>query len=51
MYKGKTVGVVVPAYNEEKLISHVIETMPVYVDHVVVVDDGSKDNTATIVDE
>ncbi len=51
MYKGKTVAVVVPAYNEEKLISHVIETMPVYVDHIVVVDDRSKDQTADIVDE
>jgi glycosyltransferase involved in cell wall biosynthesis len=51
VYKGKTVAVVVPAYNEEKLISHVIETMPVYVDHVVVVDDRSNDKTADIVDQ
>jgi glycosyltransferase involved in cell wall biosynthesis len=49
VYKGKTVAVVVPAYNEEKLISHVIETMPVYVDHVVVVDDRSEDKTSVIV--
>jgi glycosyltransferase involved in cell wall biosynthesis len=49
MYKGKTVCVVVPAYNEEKLISRVIETMPDYVDKIVVVDDKSADKTGEIV--
>jgi len=49
MYKGKTICVVVPAYNEEKLISRVIETMPGYVDKIVVVDDKSKDGTSKIV--
>jgi glycosyltransferase involved in cell wall biosynthesis len=45
MYKGKTVAVVVPAYNEETLIKKVIETMPDFVDKIVVVDDCSQDNT------
>ena len=45
MYKDKIIGVVVPAYNEEKLIGQVIETMPEYVDHIVVVDDCSQDKT------
>jgi len=45
MYKGKTVGVVVPAYNEERLIRKTIETMPAFVDSIVVVNDGSKDAT------
>lgn len=49
MYKDKTVCVVVPAYNEGKLISRVIETMPDYVDKVVIVDDKSTDRTAEIV--
>jgi glycosyltransferase involved in cell wall biosynthesis len=49
MYKDKTVCVVVPAYNEEKLIGRVIETMPDYVDKVVVVDDKSTDRTGEIV--
>lgn len=49
MYKDKTVCVVVPAYNEEKLISRVIETMPDYVDRIVVVDDKSTDKTGAIV--
>lgn len=50
MYKGKTIGVVVPAHNEEKLIDGVIRTMPDYVDHIVVVDDCSQDQTRSIVE-
>ena len=45
MYKDKTVCVVVPAYNEEKLIGRVIETIPEFVDKVVIVDDKSTDAT------
>jgi len=49
MYKEKTIAVVVPAYNEEKLIGKVIETTPDYVDYLVIVDDLSKDKTVEIV--
>ena len=49
MYKEHTVCVVVPAYNEENLIGRVLETMPEYVDKIVVVDDKSTDKTAEIV--
>ncbi|MEO5949043.1 MAG: glycosyltransferase family 2 protein, partial [Candidatus Saccharimonas sp.] len=45
MYKKLTVGVAVPAYNEEKLITKTLSTMPDYVDHIVVVNDASKDGT------
>jgi len=45
----KTVAVVVPAYNEESQISHVLSTMPDFVDRIIVVNDCSKDNTAGIV--
>jgi glycosyltransferase involved in cell wall biosynthesis len=48
-YKEKKIGVVVPAYNEEKLIALVIETMPAFVDKIVVIDDCSTDNTHVIV--
>ena len=41
---GQRIAVVVPAYNEEILISRVIETMPDYVDRIVVVDDASEDD-------
>jgi glycosyltransferase involved in cell wall biosynthesis len=49
MYNEKTIGVVVPAYNEEKLIDRVIDTMPAFVDKIVIVDDCSKDNTTLVV--
>ena len=49
MYKGKSVAVVVPAYNEEKLIGKVIETTPDYVDYIVIVDDLSNDKTVDVV--
>ena len=39
-------AVVVPAYNEEKLIDRVLDTMPSFVDRVIVVDDASTDGTA-----
>jgi len=45
MYKGKTVGVVVPAYNEEEFVGEVIDTTPEYVDRVYVIDDESTDGT------
>jgi len=48
MYLNKTIGIVVPAYNEENLISRVITTIPSFVDYIVVVDDCSNDNTAQI---
>ncbi len=49
MYREATIGVVVPAYNEEVLIKRVIETMPEYVDRIVVIDDASQDRTAEVV--
>ncbi len=49
MYKDKKIAVVIPAYNEERMIEHVVKTMPDFVDHMVIVDDGSKDNTIEIV--
>jgi len=51
MLKGKTVGVVVPAYNEETQIGDVLRTMPDFVDRVVVVNDCSTDRTGEIVKE
>ncbi|MGQ5517556.1 glycosyltransferase family 2 protein [Halococcus saccharolyticus] len=45
MYRGKTVGVVVPAHNEEAFVGRVIETLPGFVDRVYVVDDCSTDGT------
>jgi len=49
MYKDKSICVVVPAYNEAAQIGKVIETMPDYIDQIVVVDDCSKDKTVEVV--
>lgn len=49
MYRGKSICVTVPAHNEETQIGKVIDTMPDYVDNIVVVDDASSDRTAEIV--
>ena len=45
MLEGKSVGVVVPAYDEESLITETLGGIPAFVDRVVVVDDGSRDST------
>lgn len=49
MLHGKKVAVVVPCYNEESQIGMVIETMPAFVDRIVIVNDKSKDRTAEVV--
>ena len=49
MYKGATISAVVPAYKEELMIATVIETMPAFVDHIVIVDDCSPDATSDVV--
>ena len=49
MLEGKKIGVVVPAYNESRLISKTITGIPDYIDQIIVVNDCSKDNTAEIV--
>lgn len=45
MYRQHEVGVVVPAYNEERFIADVIDSVPEFCDRVYAVDDGSTDGT------
>lgn len=49
MYKNKKIAVIVPAYNEEKLVGKVITTAPDFVDKIIVIDDCSKDATSAVV--
>lgn len=45
------ISVVIPALNEEKNIASVLQSMPAFVDEVVVVDGYSKDRTSQIAGE
>ena len=48
MYRELRVGVVIPAFNEQRNIAAVVATTPAFVDHVIVVDDASADETARL---
>lgn len=48
MVRGNRIAVVVPAFNEADKIARTIRSIPGFVDHVIVVDDGSADPTARI---
>ena len=50
MLKDKTIAIVVPAFNEATQIGKVIETMPEYVDKIVIIDDCSTDETLDVVE-
>ena len=51
MLLNKTVAVVIPAFNEELLVGKVVNTMPDFVDHIVIVDDLSTDDTVSTVEK
>jgi glycosyltransferase involved in cell wall biosynthesis len=51
MYQEKKIAVVIPSYNEDKQIDKVIDSIPDFVDKIVVVDDLSSDNTVKVVQE
>ena len=46
IYRNKSIGIAVPAYNESKLIEKTLRSIPPYVDKIYAVDDGSQDDTA-----
>jgi glycosyltransferase involved in cell wall biosynthesis len=48
MFRGATVAVVIPAFNERDKIAATIRSVPGYVDHLIVIDDGSGDGTAAV---
>lgn len=49
-FEGSRVAVLIPAYNEESQILQVLESVPEYVDHIVVVDDASTDGTGAAIE-
>ena len=50
MLEQKSIAVVIPAHDEEKLIGETISGVPAFVDRIIVVDDGSGDGTAAAVE-
>lgn len=48
MYRNLKVSALLPAYNEEKLITKTVTTLPDYIDKIMVIDDVSTDNTLKI---
>lgn len=51
MYNGHKLAMVIPAYNEQLLIAKTVETVPEFVDTVIVVNDGSTDRTLEVLNE
>jgi glycosyltransferase involved in cell wall biosynthesis len=45
MFRNAQITVVVPAFNESRHIEATLRGMPGFVDHILVVDDGSRDDT------
>ena len=49
MYRNKKIALVIPAYNESRLIKATLASVPSLVDRIYVVDDASRDHTADTV--
>jgi len=45
VYRALRIAVVIPAYNERSKIVETVATVPGFVDHVLVIDDASRDDT------
>lgn len=50
MYKNKRIAAVVPAFNEERQIIKVIDTMHPCVDAIVIINDASTDQTKSVIE-
>jgi glycosyltransferase involved in cell wall biosynthesis len=48
MYKNYRITIVIPCLNEEEGVGRVLKDMPSFVDEVIVVDNGSTDQTAVV---
>lgn len=48
MYKNNRIATVIPAHNEALHIGDVIESLPEFVDYIIVIDDCSSDNTSEV---
>ena len=48
MFETQRISVVIPAFNEERHVAKVIAGVPAWVDQIVLVDDGSSDDTLRV---
>lgn len=48
MIYGKTISIIIPCKNEEAALYSMLKSVPDYIDEVIVVDNGSTDNTTTV---
>jgi len=46
VYRALRLAVVIPAFNERSKIVETVATVPAFVDHILVIDDASRDDTA-----
>ena len=51
MLRNKTISLIIPCKNEEKILPETIKNIPSYVDEIIVVDNGSTDNSARVASE
>lgn len=51
MYRKLETAVVIPCYNEEKMITQTIKKIPGYIDHIIAVNDASTDNTIGVLNK
>jgi glycosyltransferase involved in cell wall biosynthesis len=51
MLNKRSIAVVIPALNEEKQLGEVLDSIPDFADHILVVDDGSTDRTVDVAEK
>ena len=51
MYRKLETAVVIPCYNEEKMITQTIKKIPEYIDYIIAVNDASTDNTIGVLNK
>lgn len=51
MHRKLETAVVIPCYNEEKMIAQTIKKIPEFVDHIIAVNDASTDNTIGVLNK
>lgn len=51
VYLDKTIGIVIPCFNEQSQVGKVIKALPAWIDSIIVIDDASTDQTSAVIAE